>query len=67
MILNVKKNGKSVAVVGSGPAGLTCAVFLARNGFEVTIYEKYDKLGGILRHGIPEFRLDKKTCSSKVA
>lgn len=58
--IKCKKNGKSVAVVGSGPAGLTCAAFLARNGFEVTIYEKYDKLGGILRHGIPEFRLDKK-------
>lgn len=51
--------GKKVAVVGSGPAGLTCASFLARSGAEVTIYEKYDKLGGILRHGIPEFRLEK--------
>lgn len=51
--------GKKVAVVGSGPAGLTCASFLARSGTEVTIYEKYDKLGGILRHGIPEFRLEK--------
>ncbi|MBR2744525.1 MAG: NAD(P)-dependent oxidoreductase [Clostridia bacterium] len=52
------KNMK-VAVVGSGPAGLTCAAFLARHGVKVTIYEKYDKLGGILRHGIPEFRLPK--------
>ena len=51
--------GKKVAVVGSGPAGLTCASFLARSGAEVTIYEKYDKLGGILRHGIPDFRLEK--------
>ena len=51
--------GKKVAVVGSGPAGLTCASFLARNGAEVTIYEKYDELGGILRHGIPNFRLEK--------
>ena len=52
--------GKKVAVVGSGPAGLTCASFLARSGAEVTIYEKYNKLGGILRHGIPEFRLEKE-------
>lgn len=55
-----KKNGRKVAIVGSGPAGLTCAAFLARSGFEVVIYEKYNELGGILRHGIPEFRLDKK-------
>ena len=51
--------GKKIAVVGSGPSGLTCASFLARSGAEVTIYEKYDKLGGILRHGIPDFRLEK--------
>ena len=51
--------GKKVAVVGGGPAGLTCAAFLARKGVEVTIYEKYDYLGGLLRHGIPEFRLPK--------
>lgn len=48
---------KSVAVIGSGPAGLTCAAFLARKGVKVTIYEKHDKLGGLLTHGIPEFRL----------
>ena len=52
--------GKRIAVVGGGPAGLTCASFLARSGAEVTIFEKYDKLGGILRHGIPEFRLDRE-------
>ena len=51
--------GKKVAIIGGGPAGLTCAAFLARKGVQVTIYEKYDKLGGILRHGIPEFRLPK--------
>ena len=51
--------GKRVAVVGSGPSGLTCASFLARSGAEVTIYEKYNKLGGILEHGIPNFRLEK--------
>ena len=51
--------GKKVAVVGGGPAGLTCSSFLARSGAEVTIYEKYEKLGGILAHGIPDFRLEK--------
>lgn len=51
--------GKRIAVVGSGPAGLTCAGFLAKSGAEVIIYEKYDELGGILRHGIPKFRLEK--------
>ena len=55
-----KLKGKKVAVVGGGPAGLTCSSFLARNGAEVTIYEKYDVLGGILSHGIPEFRLEKE-------
>jgi len=54
-----KKNGKKVAVIGGGPAGLTCSAFLQRNGFDVTIYEKYDSLGGILKRGIPEFRLNK--------
>ena len=53
------KTEKKVAVVGGGPAGLACAAFLAKEGIDVTIYEKYDKLGGILDHGIPDFRLDK--------
>ena len=53
------KSNKKVLVIGGGPAGLTCAGFLQRNGVDVTIYEKYDYLGGILRHGIPEFRLDR--------
>ena len=52
-------NNAKVAVIGSGPAGLTCAAFLQRAGVHTTIYEKYEKLGGILRHGIPEFRLPK--------
>ena len=52
-------NGKKVAVIGGGPAGLTCSYFLAKNGADVTIYEKYKDLGGILIHGIPEFRLEK--------
>ena len=53
----VTKNGKKVAIIGGGPAGLTCAAFLVKEGVDVTIYEKYDKLGGILVHGIPDFRL----------
>lgn len=50
---------KKIAVVGSGPAGLTCAAFLAKEGYAVTIYEKHNYLGGLLNHGIPEFRLPK--------
>ena len=48
---------KKIAIIGGGPAGLTAAVFLARKGNTVTIYEKYNYLGGLLVHGIPEFRL----------
>ncbi len=55
----IEKINKKVAVIGGGPAGLTCAAFLAKNGVDVTIYEKHDYLGGILEHGIPDFRLDK--------
>ena len=55
-----KKTNKKVAIIGGGPAGLTCAAFLAKEGINVTIYEKYDYLGGLLIHGIPEFRLPKK-------
>ncbi|MDD4850366.1 MAG: NAD(P)-dependent oxidoreductase [Gemmiger sp.] len=52
-------NGKRAAIVGSGPAGLTIAVVLARYGYDVTIFEAHDKIGGVLRYGIPEFRLPK--------
>ena len=55
-----KEKRKSIAVVGAGPAGITCAAFLKKLGYDVTIYEKYDYLGGIICHGIPDFRLDKK-------
>ena len=54
-----ESNGMKVAIVGSGPAGLTIAVLLARKGYQVTIFEGKDKIGGILRYGIPEFRLPK--------
>ena len=50
-------NGKTVAIIGGGPAGLTCGAFLARKGYNVTIYEKHKELGGILTHGIPDFIL----------
>ena len=51
--------GKKAAIIGSGPAGLTIAVILARYGYDVTIFESHDKIGGVLRYGIPEFRLPK--------
>ena len=52
-------NGMRVAIIGSGPAGLTIAVILARKGYQVTIFEGKDKIGGVLRYGIPDFRLPK--------
>lgn len=55
------KNGKKVAVIGSGPAGLTCAGDLAKAGYDVTIFEALHKAGGVLSYGIPEFRLPKDT------
>ena len=57
---------KKVAIIGGGPAGLTCAAFLTKDGLDVTIYEKYDHLGGLLVHGIPEFRLSKETVKETV-
>ena len=62
---NCKKN-KKVAVVGSGPSGLTCSAFLAKNGYDVTIFEKHDKLGGLLVHGIPDFRLPKDIVQNNI-
>ena len=62
----VEKNDKKVAIIGGGPAGLTCAAFLAKEGYGVTIYEKYDYLGGLLMFGIPEFRLPKEIVENTV-
>ena len=53
------RNGMRAAIIGSGPAGLTIAVILARKGYQVTIFEGKDKIGGVLRYGIPDFRLPK--------
>ncbi len=56
----IEPNGKKVAVVGSGPAGLACAADLAKLGYEVTVFEALHRLGGVLSYGIPEFRLPKE-------
>lgn len=55
----VESNHMKVAVIGSGPAGITISIILAKKGYEVTLFENRDKIGGILRYGIPEFRLPK--------
>ncbi len=60
------KTGKRCAIVGSGPAGLACAQQLARAGHEVTVLEKQDRIGGLLRYGIPDFRLDKKVLDRRL-
>lgn len=65
-VVKVPKNGIRVAIVGSGPAGLTCAGELAKNGYDVTIYEVLHKAGGVLTYGIPEFRLPKRIVENQV-
>jgi len=60
------KTGKSVAVVGSGPAGLAAAAQLAKAGHEVTVFERDDKVGGLLRYGIPDFKLEKNVIDRRV-
>ena len=64
--LNIEKNGKRVAVVGSGPAGITCAGELAKKGYDVTIFEALHKAGGVLSYGIPEFRLPKSLVAKEL-
>lgn len=63
---DIKPNGRRVAVVGSGPAGITCAGELARKGYEVTIFEALHKAGGVLSYGIPEFRLPKSLVAKEL-
>ena len=65
-LVKAMKTGKRIAVVGSGPAGLTCAVDLGREGHEVTIFESLHGPGGVLVYGIPEFRLPKSVVSGEV-
>ncbi len=64
--IDEKLSKMKVAIVGGGPAGLTCAAFLAKSGVQVTIYEKYNYLGGLLVHGIPEFRLSKQIVKESI-
>ncbi len=62
-----KRTGKSIAVIGSGPAGLAAADQLNKAGHKVVVFEKDDKIGGILRYGIPHFKIDKKVIDRRVA
>ena len=64
--LQVEKNGKKVAVVGSGPAGITCAGELIKKGYDVTVFEALHKAGGVLSYGIPEFRLPKDLVAKEI-
>jgi len=61
------RTGKSVAIVGSGPAGLAAAQQLARVGHDVTVFEKNDRIGGLLRYGIPDFKMEKSHIDARVA
>lgn len=62
----ILKKGKKIAIIGSGPAGLTCAADLAKTGYGVTIFEGLHASGGVLRYGIPEFRLPKKIVDTEI-
>ena len=66
-VATAPKNGHKVAVIGSGPAGLTCAGELARMGYAVTVFEAFHTPGGVLSYGIPEFRLPKAIVKREVA
>ena len=60
------KNGKSVAIIGAGAAGLTCAYYLARIGYDIDVFEEHDTAGGVLAYGIPEYRLPKDVLAHEV-
>ncbi len=66
-VLAPRRSGKRVAIVGSGPAGLACAQQLARAGHDVVLFERDDRVGGLLRYGIPDFKLEKATLDLRVA
>ena len=63
---NTSNKNKKIAIIGGGPAGLTASAFLLKEGYSVTLYEKYNYLGGLLVHGIPEFRLPKNTVKDTI-
>jgi glutamate synthase (NADPH) small chain len=65
-VVPARRTGKRVAVVGSGPAGLACAQQLARAGHAVTVFEKADRIGGLLRYGIPDFKMEKSLIDRRV-
>jgi glutamate synthase (NADPH/NADH) small chain len=65
-LLPMQKNGIPVAIVGSGPAGLAAAQQLTRSGYAVTVFEKADQVGGLLRYGIPDFKIEKKFLDRRV-
>jgi len=65
--ISTAKTGKKVAVVGSGPAGLACAQQLARAGHDVHLFERWAKAGGLLRYGIPDFKMEKHIIDRRVA
>ncbi len=62
-----RKTGKTVAVIGSGPAGMACAQQLARAGHDVTLFERDDRIGGLLRYGIPDFKMEKHLIDRRMA
>src|SRR5437763_16711716 len=65
-VVPARRTGKRVAVVGSGPAGMACAQQLARAGHAVTLFEKSDRIGGLLRYGIPDFKMEKHLIDRRV-
>jgi NADPH-dependent glutamate synthase beta subunit-like oxidoreductase len=58
---------EKIAIVGSGPAGLSCAYFLAKDGYQVTVFEALPEIGGMLRVGIPKYRLPRKVLDKEIA